>query len=137
MYAYHLLQCAKYEKQLEEGMRCIPSLAHTRHLTSVMGVLLQTTHYLWSSSLSSSSSSSSSSEAKNPTMRTIESDYEDVRLLRHLVNEMYRLASDSSEAEDAYLKEWHRFIHLARQVIREMKMVEIEDIEDIEEIEEV
>lgn len=136
MNAYHLRQCAKYEKQLEEGMRCIPSLAHTRHLTSVMGVLLQTTHYLWTSSLSSSSSSSSS-EAKNPTTRTIESDYEDVRLLRHLVNEMYRLASDSSEAEDAYLKEWHRFIHLARQVIREMKTVEIEKIEEIEEIEEV
>jgi hypothetical protein len=119
--AYDRDKCLRYRRQLEEGLRCIQSLSQTRHLTAVMGVLLQTTHHRMMN--------------VTPPSPALADAYEEAHLIRQLVNEMYKIASDSSDAEDAYLREWHRFLHLARTVVCEMEsVIHGEDVEEIENI---
>ena len=101
----------------------------------MIGLLLSTTRWRW----------------QNHTQKDndIESSYEEVFLYRRLLDEMYVLSSESETAEDAYLAEWHRFLRLARTVLRRMEdsiesskkaeegVEDVEGVEDIEDVEDV
>lgn len=139
---YHQKQCTGYRLRIQEALRDIHHLSQTKHITSMICLLLSTTHWRWKNK----KNVSSSEVLEVSEVSEVDSAYEDIFLYRRLLSEMYSLSFDSAKAQDAYLDEWHRFLRLARNVLVRMEQglnnvedvdVDVEDIDDVEEIENV